>query len=130
MKIGDVEIPDDTIAHYGVKGMKWGVRRSRAQIDADSEDATRVKNIRAKAKTNRTTNVLSNKELQDAITRMNLERQYSSLTAKPSTVKRGQSAAKDLVSLGNTINAVIQFKRSPAGQIIDRALRPDKKVGS
>ncbi len=47
---------NETIEHFGVKGMKWGVRKDRKS----------VKNM-------------TNKELQDANHRMGLENQYKKL---------------------------------------------------
>lgn len=70
----------DFLEHYGVKGMKWGQVRTRAQIDSDSADVAAVKEAKTKIKSNRTTDVLSNKELQNVVTRMNLEQQYNRLT--------------------------------------------------
>lgn len=32
---------DDFLAHYGIKGMKWGVRRSQAQLDSASNSTSR-----------------------------------------------------------------------------------------
>lgn len=67
------------LEHFGVKGMKWGVRRAERARMRSSSDATTAAKVNMKAKKAKSTRVLSNKELQAAITRMNLERQYSSL---------------------------------------------------
>lgn len=83
----------DFLSHYGVKGMKWGKRKSGAVKEAPSEDAARVGNIHGRVKTQKTTRMLSNKELQDAITRMNLEQQYSRMTGGLDKTKRQKASA-------------------------------------
>lgn len=70
---------DDALQHYGIRGMRWGVRRTRAQIDADSADVTKKKATQAKIKKNRTTDVLSNDELKALNERLNLEQNYIQL---------------------------------------------------
>lgn len=98
----------DEIKQYGIKGMKWGVNRSREQIDADSEDVTNVKAARAKIKANRTTDVLTNKELQQVVTRLNLEQQYTNLTTpKNKELFKGENFIKDLVKTGKTVNDAV-----------------------
>lgn len=69
---------EDFLAHYGVKGMKWGTRRLGSTKTPPSADASRVANIKAKAKTGKV-KALTNAELQDAINRMNLEQQFKRL---------------------------------------------------
>lgn len=49
------------LAHYGVKGMRWGVRK------------------KSKSKPRKSISEMSNQELQDHINRGNLEKQYKSL---------------------------------------------------
>lgn len=111
------------LIHYGVKGMKWGVRRTQTQLDAASAEATRSMEIRGKVAANRgRTDSLSNKELQDAITRMNLEQQYTRLTAQPNNVERGQSYLKTGLSLGKSMNDVMSFINSPAGKLIRKTI--------
>jgi len=65
------------LAHFGIKGMKWGVHR-KAKIPA-SHDAQVALDIRAKAKQGKA-RALTNAELQTAINRMNLEQQFKRLS--------------------------------------------------
>lgn len=92
------------LAHYGVKGMRWGVRRTRAQLDAAHPDATAAATLRGKASANKSTNVLSNAELQTVITRMNLEQNYARLIAGPpkkSKIKKGMEVVDTVLSIGD-----------------------------
>lgn len=77
----------DTVAgflkHFGVKGMHWGVHRSRsASSTPSSDDHSRAATIRSQRKT-AGTHTLSNKDLQDLITRLNLEQQVKRLAPTP-----------------------------------------------
>lgn len=81
------------LEHFGIKGMKWGVRRSRAQIDASpSSDHTSSRETQAKIKKGGV-KAASNKELQELVTRMNLEQQYARI-APASGNQRAISAAR------------------------------------
>lgn len=84
------------LQHFGVKGMKWGVRRAKDQISEARQGRVAAKKAPASSDHDTATvarkkasqggvSKLSNKELQDAITRMNLESQYKSLVAKDPT---------------------------------------------
>ncbi len=86
------------LEHYGVKGMKWGVRRSRKQLakEAASRDAEVSEKIRSRAKTSGT-NALSNQELQTAVNRMNLESQYSRLNEQTRKKSRGEKVVNFLM---------------------------------
>lgn len=68
----------DPIIHYGVKGMRWGVRkepeRKGRTRDTRSADRKRYDKLRSKKPSE-----LSNKELRSVIYRHNLETKYSSL---------------------------------------------------
>lgn len=90
--------------HYGVKGMKWGVRKdkkgSKGPVDVTvtqkrpggglqakggqrqpaTEEAKKAVAARQKARMSGTKS-LSNEELQEAVTRMNLEQQFNKLSA-------------------------------------------------
>jgi hypothetical protein len=114
---------EDFIEHFGVKGMKWGVKRNRAQLDA-SEDHTVARAAKAKVKQGGT-KALSNKELQDIITRMNLEQQFSRLN--PSKVKKTGEVIKTVFSVGRTVNDAISFVNSPAGKIVRDGIKSKVK---
>ena len=92
-----MEDVDEFLAHYGVKGMKWGVRRNRSAVEVSvkatpgrrvkarggenqsaHEDAIRAATYKRVA-TKSTTDALSTKQLQEVVNRMNLEQQYNRL---------------------------------------------------
>jgi hypothetical protein len=77
---------DEILEHHGIKGMKWGTRRVNS---SSSEDATRTNDSLQRAKTGGT-KALTTKDLQDLVTRLNLEKQYAQL--KPPS--KGTAAVK------------------------------------
>lgn len=80
---------DATLAHYGILGMKWGVRRKRGPdgLVVQSEDHKKVENLREKKVVE-----MSNVELKELNTRLQLEKQFKDLT------KVEQSAGKKFVT--------------------------------
>ena len=100
------------LAHYGVLGMKWGVRRKSRTPSADS---AKVKAIRKKK-----VNEMSNQELRDANNRLQLERQYRDLTKKQNV---GKKAVKAFIGTAGTITAVTAayatYKKT-GNQILDK----------
>lgn len=101
---------DSYIKHFGVKGMKWGVRRGGSR-GAPSMDAARASDLAKRVKAGGGTHVLSNAELQHLVTRRNLERQHASL-APGSDVDRGRAFIKNRVSdVKLTLDAIDTGKR-------------------
>jgi hypothetical protein len=103
--------------------MKWGVThnpsgggsgsRSRA-----SEDAKAVAVATRKIETHGT-NALSNKELQNVISRMNLENQYHKLTTENNDyLDHGLAASKKVLKIGKTIEEARKFLETPTGQAV------------
>lgn len=123
---------DQMLAHYGVKGMKWGVRKSdspRAKLGLQGHSSPKPSEDKATANASAAkirrgnTDALSNRELQQLVNRMNLEQQYSRLSSQSGVVKRGQQGAKDILSVGKTANEAAQFAQSPLGKAIGKGLR-------
>ena len=88
---------DDVMAHFGVRGMRWGVRRkSGGSSHPETEDAKKTAVSTAKVKSSGTKS-LSTKDLQDLVTRMNLEQQYSRLSTQNKKENPGIKFAKELL---------------------------------
>ncbi len=77
---------DDFLEHYGTKGMKWGIRKSRG--------SGKKKTAQQTAKT------LTNKELKKRVDRMNMEKQYTKLAAgdAAASVSKGQKIVNGVLS--------------------------------
>lgn len=76
------------LSHYGVKGMRWGVRKDDSAGSAKRpphEDAVKAKEAKAVVKKSGT-EALSNKEFNELLKRMDLEQRYSKLTANDGNV--------------------------------------------
>ena len=110
----------DYLEHFGVKGMRWGVRKKQEPVSTGvaktpmSSDAALTSKIRTKARTSGMSS-LSNEELFALNQRLQLERQYSSLTALPAT-KSGMNKVQDVVKVAGAVNSVIKLVNSPVGK--------------
>ena len=108
------------LEHFGVKGMRWGVRKKQEPVSTGvaktpmSSDAALTSKIRTKARTSGMSS-LSNEELFALNQRLQLERQYSALTALPAT-KSGMDKVNDMLKVVNTVNNVIKIAQSPVGK--------------
>lgn len=85
---------DQFLAHYGIKGMRWGVRKDRKRTVPISDDARQAEEAKRKAKAGGT-KALSNRELQILVTRLNLEQQYSRLN--PSRTQKAARFVRELL---------------------------------
>lgn len=130
---------DNTLSHHGIKGMRWGVRRKLDSGGSSgspggaphlptSEDAARAAEAQRKVKSGGT-KVLNTKELQDMVTRMNLERQYSQILAqKPSTFQRGHETVKKILAVGKTAQEAYQLYNSPMVKDLSKLLMKAAKT--
>ena len=109
---------NDELMHYGVPGMKWGVRRTPAQLGrkrasssrfllgkkkskpkAKAETKTKTKSEAPKEETapkKKSVKEMSDEELNAAINRMRLEQTYVSLS--PQKVSMGKKIAKTILN--------------------------------
>lgn len=109
----------DELTHWGIKGMKWGVRRyqnkdgsltpkGKKRYDTMSDDAKSVKSLKKKR-----VDEMSNAELKKYNERVRLEQEYSRLN--PNAIKRGLAIAGAVAAGMGTVVAL----HNNGKQIID-----------
>lgn len=119
------------LSHYGIKGMKWGVSRSDSpggsssgQKPSPSEDALNAAKTAQKIKAGGGIHVLDNNELQQTITRMNLESQYRNLTTnKKSDLDKGLALTQKALKVGATVENTRRFMETPTGKAVKAGLK-------
>ena len=121
---------DEFLEHHGVRGMKWGVSRSRGsssgskhgktggftskpKVSADARNAMLAQKKIAMGGLH----ALNNKELQSLVKRQNLEQQYSQMN--PKKVSEGKKLAiQALATLGPiAISAALASRSKYAPQV-------------
>jgi hypothetical protein len=90
---------EDFLAHYGVKGMKWGVKRGI--VKSGKERTSREDKIRAKRKdAKRRRQVLSDKDLDGLVKRLEQEKKLKTLL--DADLSPGRTVTKNLLANAGT----------------------------
>lgn len=143
---------DDFLAHYGVKGMRWGVRKARdsssgsrsrkkSSGESDGDESTKKpsksKNSLSKYSDDKLSSLLSDLKGPDALSdaeltkltkRMQLEQSYRELKAKqPKTKSKAEKFLDGAKLLGNTANQLNEFLNTPAGKALQSKLKSKVK---
>lgn len=132
---------DSPLIHWGIPGMKWGVRRANRLAAAkarESDDHKTVSGLRKKK-----VNEMSNDELKKLTTRLQLEKQYKELTkidlgpAQKMVAEVLLNVGKEMATtylkknlpslLTNSFNTMFNIKTTPAAhQDPDNPMTPEQ----
>lgn len=132
----------EELVHHGVKGMRWGVRRSgvnigkiyrkpvaKAPTSDDFKKAQASKAAIGSTKTSKTakkTAPLSNADLQSLVRRMNLEKQYAELSTRDKRKVVGAKFVGDVLG-GVAKGQATRLGNQLAADQIDKLLKNAKK---
>ena len=104
---------DNELYHHGIKGMKWGVRRTPAQLGHKPSKLTTSQRKTEMKK-------MSDTELRNRINRIQMEKQYMQLTAPE--VSAGKKFVKDVL-----VNAAKQTATSYVSKYMNKGLEAAMK---
>lgn len=99
---------DNELYHHGIKGMKWGIRRTPAQLGHRPAKPTTSQRKSEMKK-------MSDTELRNRINRIQMERQYMQLTAPE--VSAGKKFVKDVM-----VNAAKQTVTSYVSKYMNKGV--------
>lgn len=153
--VNHVKNAEEFLAHYGVKGMKWGVRRDRGSgSNKGRQKSASNKDDDAPAKSKKSTaseknelskysddklssmaaklkglDALSDAELSKLTKRMQLEQTYRDLQAKvPKQKSKAEKFLDGVKLVGDSASKVTEFVNSPAGKALQNAMKSRAKA--
>ena len=98
---------DNELYHYGVLGMKWGIRRSKPSYSNQGRRSKKNKLVidpsYKKAHSKKKAKYMSDNELREINNRLNAERQYKDLTR---TKSKGKAAVDAFANTAKTVATV------------------------
>lgn len=124
----------DALTHHGIKGMKWGVRKSQTVARAKSKRSgkhfigmldtlykTRVSTIGKKVVGEKREDVssLTNKDLRERVERLKLNKEYEKLTRssiESGAARLSRAAAASLLSL--SVTAVTKIAKKNLDKVL------------
>ena len=114
----------ESFAHYGVKGMRWGVRKSRSESSAKSKTKTQksADYIESRQLKSRPLSSMSNAEIERLNRRLQLEKSYSELTANKRSLEKGRTEVDRVLKYGETMNRVYKLATSKMVRSVARAI--------
>lgn len=114
----------DTLAHFGIKGMKWGIRRYQ------NKDGSLTPAGKERYSADRDLKSLSDQELRDRISRLELEKRYKSLTTSDADVKRTNRGKEFITSVleSSGRNVATQLATYAMGTAVNKYLGKGKQI--
>ena len=116
---------NNELTHYGILGMKWGVRRTEAQLARGRGKSKSEDYETAKALNKKKVNQLSNAELRKLNERKQLENQYAQLNQ--SSFKKGlafvataTAVMSTAINFYNTANKTVELGKTVSDKLVDR----------
>lgn len=116
---------NNELYHFGIKGMKWGIRRTPIQLGHKTKNKNQRKNdkqaLNKKARIDKKkrevlksrsakelykyANLFDTRELKEAYNRLQLERDIQNLV--PKEVKKGQNFTQKVIKSGKTVSDLL-----------------------
>ena len=132
------------LTHYGVKGMRWGVRRSnpRSNVSTGNKPKTPGSNKSQNKKTpvarqrKRSLRKYTDADLSREVARLNMEKRFEGATKKPSALTKGNAKKMTDDEIKNALNRIRMEKELAASlnphplasRLIDRVLKTSEDI--
>lgn len=106
----------DYLMHYGVLGMKWGVRKKRTSVGTKTRRKKRQASyskdyLDSKPLRSKSYKQLSTSEMKELNKRLEAEAQYRRLN--PKGFDKGMAIAKKAIAIGGTAAGVYALSKNP-----------------
>lgn len=111
---------NNELIHFGIMGMKWGVRNNKGTPVAKSRNSE--DHITAKILKKKPLNEMSNADLQALTKRLQLEQQYKTLTKQSSSFTKSHDFVKEALAVGTTVASLYALSQTPAFKNIRKVI--------